>query len=91
MSWWLPKPMQQYLDNQLEMPIGDRQRALVRADFDANAASFKRVCAFMAGGDFAKMASSASPRSPIKTASCPSCITARGLAGQNFPASGKPS
>jgi hypothetical protein len=55
MSWWLPKPVQQYLDNQLEMPIGDRQRALVRADFDANAASFKRVCAVMAGGDFAKM------------------------------------
>jgi hypothetical protein len=54
MSWWLSKPVQQYLDNQLEMPAGARQRALVRADFDANAASLKRVCAVMAGGDFAK-------------------------------------
>ena len=60
MSWWLSKPVQQYLDNQLELPSasepgGGRQRALARGGYDANAAAMMRVCDVLGSPRFAAL------------------------------------
>ena len=54
MSWWLSKPVQQYLDNQLELPVGKpvsgRQRDLASDGFKKNVASINQICDVLAGG-----------------------------------------
>jgi len=53
MSWWLSKPVQKYLDNQLELPRAtdfgeDAQRMLVKDGQSANVAALDRVCGALA-------------------------------------------
>ena len=58
MSWWLSKPVQQYLDNQLELPDAGaplrRQRDLARGGFDKNVIALSRICAVLGDSTFAE-------------------------------------
>ena len=83
-SWRLPKPVQQYPTTSSKCPsatASGRWCAPISTPTPPRSSASARS---WPAAISPRCASSASPRSPIKTASCPSCITARGLAGRNF-------
>jgi hypothetical protein len=50
MSWWLSKPVQQYLDNQLDIHgISDGQRELVQHNFGVNEQNLLKTCEILEG------------------------------------------